>query len=241
MLLKADKIEKVYHAGRKNLHVLKGVDITLSDSRIAMILGPSGAGKSTLLHILGGLDAPSKGKVFLDGTDLYAVSDRKRALIRNKRMGFVFQFYHLLPDFSAIENVMLPAMIAGGRGFFEGRKIKAQAEELLKSVGLEERLYHKPSELSGGEAQRVALARALINDPDIVLCDEPTGNLDSKNSHHVMRIIKELCRKKQKMFLIVTHNEDLGSFADKAIYMKDGLMVEESFPPNKPDWITTDY
>jgi lipoprotein-releasing system ATP-binding protein len=226
MLITTKNIHKVYKDGKKSLHVLKGVDLSLKPGEMAVIIGPSGAGKSTLLHILGGLDAPSKGKVLFDSQDLYALSDSRRSVIRNKRMGFVFQFYHLLPEFSAMENVIMPARIGALAGkAASSSSLSERAEGLLKAVGLKDRLAHRPSELSGGEAQRVAIARALMNEPDIVFCDEPTGNLDSRSSELILELIRDLNKERKQAFLIVTHNEKLASFADRIINIRDGLLV----------------
>lgn len=225
MLIRAEKVHKIYEDGKKSLRVLKDINLSLKKAQMAAIVGPSGAGKSTLLHILGGLDEPSKGRVTFDGIDLYAIRDNERSLIRNKRIGFVFQFYHLLPEFSAIENVMMPALISGLNGSGKNR-LRKEAGRLLESVGLKARTEHRPSELSGGEAQRVAIARALINEPDIVFCDEPTGNLDSENSEIVIELIKNLNKRTEQAFAIVTHNEQMADFADNIIHIKDGVLVK---------------
>jgi len=221
MLLRADNISKRYTNGNKSLEVLKGVALSIKKSEIVAIVGPSGAGKSTLMHILAGLDRPQKGSVIFDSTDLYSLSDSKRSFIRNRRMGFVFQFYYLLSEFSALENVLMPAMISRERdGSEKGLLDKAKA--LLDLVQIKKRADHKPSQLSGGEIQRVAIARALINDPDIVFCDEPTGNLDSENAAVVLKLIKDLNRETKQAFLIVTHNEKIAGFADRVLHIEDG-------------------
>ncbi|OGW85410.1 MAG: hypothetical protein A2987_00640, partial [Omnitrophica bacterium RIFCSPLOWO2_01_FULL_45_10] len=176
VILTAHEIYKIYRNGSREIRAVDGISLQIERTKSFAIVGPSGAGKSTLLHLLGGLDNPTRGKVAFDGRDLYALSDSERARIRNRSVGFVFQFYHLLPEFTALENVMLPAMIMGF-GFRDSgigvKKIRERAENILKSVGLGDRLHHKPNELSGGEAQRVAIARALINEPALLLCDEP--------------------------------------------------------------------
>ena len=215
-MLRADNIHKIYKDGKRELHVLKGVSLELRKDEIVAIVGPSGAGKSTLLHILGGIDKPSSGKVFLDNSDFYSLDDIKRAGFRNRKIGFVFQFYHLLPDFTALENVMLPGMIKGSKN------IKNTAEILLEDVGLGKRLRHRPGELSGGEQQRVAIARALINNPKMLLCDEPTGNLDSEMGMEILNILFNLNKKHKTAIVIVTHDKEIAGRAHKTIEMKDG-------------------
>ncbi len=221
MLLKAEGIAKRYVSGNKHLDVLKGVNVSIKKGETAAIAGPSGAGKSTLLHILGGLDKPYKGKVNFDNIDLYKISDKERSFIRNSRIGFVFQSYHLLPDFSALENIMMPAML-NRRRKGQGIDIQKKAAFLLDQMGMKRRAEHKPSQLSGGEAQRIAIARALINDPDIVFCDEPTGNLDSENADVILNLIKRLNKEMGQAFLIVTHNEKVAGFAGRIVHIEDG-------------------
>ncbi len=222
-MLKAIDLSRSYKEGLKEVHALKGVSLEVKKGEILGIIGPSGAGKSTLLHLLGGLDIPTKGTVLLDGKDIYNMRDSARCRIRNRRMGFVFQFYHLLPEFSALENVMLPAMIGGQ----DRRAISQKAKNLLESVGLGPRIEHKPSELSGGEAQRVAIARSLMNDPDIVLCDEPTGNLDSEMSEGIYRLIFKLKNENDRTFVIATHHEEFIRKADRIVRIKDGILEED--------------
>jgi len=217
-MLKARDLHKFYKEDSKEVHALKGVNLEVEKGEILSIVGPSGAGKSTLLHLLGGLDMPTRGTVFLDGTDLYKISDNARCRIRNRKVGFVFQFYHLLPEFTALENVMMPAMINGSNKL----KAKERARSLLETVGLSHRMEHRPAELSGGEAQRVAIARSLMNHPDIVFCDEPTGNLDSEMSEDVCNLILTLSRKDRQTFVIATHQEDLAKRADRVLHIKDG-------------------
>ena len=216
-MLTASNIEKFYG----KLHVLKGVDISIAKGEIVSIVGSSGAGKSTLLHILGTLDKPDKGQVRLGEERVDRLSGNALAKFRNTHIGFVFQFHHLLPEFTALENVCIPGWIAGG-----SRKVVQQrASELLQSLGLAERLENKPHQLSGGEQQRVAVARALINKPAIVMADEPTGNLDSRNGRELHQLFIELRDKFQQSFLIVTHNEELAQMSDRIVHMKDGRIV----------------
>jgi len=201
--------------------VLKGVDIQVKKGEIVSIVGSSGAGKSTLLHILGTLDKADQGILQMNGTDLGSLNGKKLAAFRNKHIGFVFQFHHLLPEFSALENVCIPGWLAGRKK----TDVKERAAELLRLLGLRERLENKPNQLSGGEQQRVAVARALINTPDIVLADEPTGNLDSVNANELHRLFFDLRDKFNQTFLIVTHNEELAKLGDRVLYMKDGKII----------------
>ncbi len=208
------------HKQYGNLHVLKGVNISINKGEIVSIVGSSGAGKSTLLHILGTLDKPDAGTIFLDDVQVDKLKGKKLAAFRNTHIGFVFQFHHLLPEFTAIENVCIPGWIGG-----KNRKdITSRAAELLKILGLEGRSEHKPSELSGGEQQRVAVARALINNPSLVMADEPTGNLDSANAKELHNLFIDLRDRFKQTFLIVTHNEELAKLSDRILHMKDGLM-----------------
>jgi lipoprotein-releasing system ATP-binding protein len=219
-ILVAYKASKAYSSGAKEVKAVDGVDVTIRRGSSTVILGPSGAGKSTLLHMLGCLDNPTSGSVLLDGLDIYAFSDKERSKIRNKRIGFIFQFYHLLPEFTALENVMMPAMI---RGALKGTR--ERAKELLKSVGLERRMGHRPGELSGGESQRVAIARALINEPEALLCDEPTGNLDSKTSESIYSLLFDLKTRSNTALVIVTHDERISERTDSVIRLRDGRIV----------------
>ena len=219
-MLKAIDLHKTYFNGKAPLHVLKGVNLEINRADLLAVIGPSGAGKSTLLHLLGGLDTPSEGKVVLDEKDLYGIGERQRARIRNEKIGFVFQFYHLLGEFTALENVLLPGLILKVRG----KELKRKAQGLLEEVGLGMRMNHRPSQLSGGEQQRVALARALINEPDIVFCDEPTGNLDSENGERILELILKLNKTKDRAFVIVTHEERIVERVDKRVYIRDGVV-----------------
>lgn len=218
IVLEGIDIHKSFQTGAETLHVLKGVDIGIKRSEIVSVVGASGVGKSTLLHILGALDRPTKGKVRLDSTDVFALSDKKLAHFRNKTVGFVFQFHHLLPEFSALENVMMPRLISGE----EMSSIKEKAEHLLSEVGLADRAHHKPGELSGGEQQRVAVARALINEPQIVIADEPSGNLDRATGEELHNLISELNQKKGHIFIIATHNQLLAQRAHRIITLVEG-------------------
>jgi lipoprotein-releasing system ATP-binding protein len=212
----------------KNIHkrygaveVLKGVDITIQKGEVASIVGPSGSGKSTLLHILGTLDKADMGTVNMNGTDLHLLVGKKLAAFRNKHIGFVFQFHHLLPEFTAWENICIPGWLAGRKK----AEVKDEAIRLLGMLGLSHRVENKPNELSGGEQQRVAVARALINKPDIVMADEPTGNLDSTNAKELHQLFFDLRDKFKQTFLIVTHNEELAQLSDRVLHMKDGKIV----------------
>jgi ABC-type lipoprotein export system ATPase subunit len=224
-MIEARHIHKVYTAAGKQLEVLKGIDLAIQRGSLTALVGPSGAGKSTLLHILGGLDNPSKGSVHLFGQDLYSLTDNALSELRNKKIGFVFQFYHLLAEFTVLENVYMPALISGsGRGALNS-DTRQRALWLLKSVGLSSRIGHFPSQLSGGEQQRVALARALMNRPELLLCDEPTGNLDSATGAGIIALIQEIQRESGMTVILVTHNKELAGIAHKIFYLKDGLLA----------------
>lgn len=203
------------------IEVLKGVDIAIEKGGIVSIVGPSGSGKSTLLHILGTLDKADMGEVIMNNTVTSSLSSKKMAAFRNKHIGFVFQFHHLLPEFTALENVCIPGWLAGQKK----AAVKERAEELLKMLGIAHRMENKPNQMSGGEQQRVAVARALINNPDIVMADEPTGNLDSTNANELHQLFFDLRQKFNQTFLIVTHNEELAKLSDRVLYMKDGKIV----------------
>ena len=216
-MLTASNIHKYYG----QLWVLKGVDLTIKQGEIASIVGPSGSGKSTLLHILGTLDHPNEGEVAVKDKRIDFFNDNQVAEFRNRHIGFVFQFHHLLPEFTALENVCIPGWMAGRRK----KEVADQGISLLQMLGLGSRIDHKPNALSGGEQQRVAVARALINKPDIVFADEPTGNLDSANARELHQLFFDLRKKFNQTFLIVTHNEELAQMSDRILHMKDGKII----------------
>ena len=205
-----------------SLEVLKGIDLDIERGKVVSIVGASGAGKTTLLQIMGTLDKADSGSVIIDGIDVMKLSDAKRSAFRNKHMGFVFQFHQLLPEFTALENVMMPALIGGT----SRREARQRAEELLAFMGLADRASHKPNELSGGEKQRVAVARALVNKPDVVFADEPSGSLDTQNKQELHRLFFDLRDKMGQTFVIVTHDEQLADLADQKICMQDGRIRE---------------
>lgn len=214
------RIENI-HKSFGSLNVLNGIDLEVKQGEVISIVGPSGAGKTTLLMIMGTLDRADNGKIFVDNQDLSKLSEKKLADFRNKNIGFVFQFHQLLPEFTALENVMIPALI----GNKPKREAQTRAKELLDMMGLAERMEHKPAELSGGEKQRVAVARALINDPIVVFADEPSGSLDTENKIELHNLFFELRDKLNQTFIIVTHDEQLASITDRTIHMKDGYIV----------------
>ena len=217
MILEATDIRKRYGT----LEVLKGVSLAVKKGEIVSLVGPSGAGKSTLLHIMGTLDKPDAGKIMIEGKEISMQSEKNLSAFRNKSIGFIFQFHHLLPEFTALENVCIPAFIAGTNK----KQATQKATELLDLLKLSHRLNHKPTELSGGEQQRVAVARALMNNPALIMADEPSGNLDTNNARDLHKLFFELRDKLNQTFVIVTHNEELANMADRTVHMKDGLMV----------------
>jgi len=215
-MIKVTQIKKSYH----NLQVLKGIDLEIKKGEIVCLVGASGAGKSTLLHIMGTLDKPDSGEVLINGENVFMLPDKELSRFRNHHIGFVFQFHHLLPEFTALENIYLPALIAK----VPEKKAIAQAQELLALFNLSNRAGHKPSQLSGGEQQRIAVARALINKPSVVLADEPSGNLDSKNAKELHALFLELRNTLNQTFVIVTHNESFAAMADRTLHMADGVL-----------------
>ena len=224
IILKAKNIFKSYQTVKNvRLEILKSVYVDIEEQKISVIIGASGAGKSTLLHIMGGLDRPDSGEIIFNDTSIHNLSDEKLAKFRNNNIGFVFQFHHLLPEFTAAENIMIPQMING----VPEKKAFERGKKLLNEIGLSGRINHKPAELSGGEQQRVAVARALANDPQVILADEPTGNLDSQNSIILHELFLDLKSRLNKTFVIVTHNKDLISLADNLYEMKDGIILNK--------------
>jgi len=216
MILQANTIFKAYG----ELEILKGVSISVNKGEIVSIVGASGAGKSTLLHIIGTLDKPDRGTVIIEGKDIFSMNERQLSDFRNKHIGFVFQFHHLLPEFTALENVAIPGYISGQ----DRKAVEKRALELLDILGVAHRAQHKPSAMSGGEQQRVSVARALINNPTLILADEPSGNLDSENATALHQLFFDLRDQMQQTFIIVTHNEELARISDRTIHMRDGFI-----------------
>ncbi|MCB8767319.1 lipoprotein-releasing ABC transporter ATP-binding protein LolD [Acinetobacter soli] len=223
IVLEAKDIHKHFTDGKSTVDVIKGLSLQVKAGEFVSIVGASGSGKSTLLHVLGGLDTPSQGQVFLDGQRFDNLGEAQRGYKRNHYLGFVYQFHHLLPEFSALENVAMPLMLRAEANY---KEVKQQAEHLLDRVGLSHRLTHKPGELSGGERQRVALARALVGRPAVMLADEPTGNLDRKTALGIFELLTELKKEFNMAMLIVTHDEQLAQSADSILHMQDGLWVD---------------
>lgn len=221
-IIKASEICKSYRDTASSLEVLKNINFTVSEGEFLVIQGPSGAGKSTLLHILGGLDNPTTGAVYFKGADIYNLDESSRSDFRNRKIGFVFQFFHLLPELNALENVLLPGIL---KSWWDKKKSLKSAITLLERLGLKDRMAHRPSALSGGEQQRVAIARALINKPQVLLCDEPTGNLDSENGKIILRLLNELNRDQQITIVMVTHDKDIANVAGRILHLRDGIIL----------------
>lgn len=228
VLINAKNLIKDYRIGKSTLRVLNGVDLEIYMGEILIIIGPSGAGKSTLMHILGLLDTPTTGQVIYRGENLNRLSSRQQAERRNRHFGFVFQFYHLLPDFTALENVMMPRLISRGAPSHNSKANSEKAMEILSEVGLKERMSHRPDQLSGGERQRVAFARALVNEPEVLFCDEPTGNLDTKNAREIQDLILKLNALNNQTFIIVTHDENFARLGKRRVRIVDGRIVDQS-------------
>lgn len=231
-MIKTENIWKTYKLGEVNLTVLWGVSLVINKGSFVAIMGPSGSGKSTLLHIIGALDVPSQGKVFLEKQEISKVSEDTLAKIRGQRIGFVFQQFNLLPNLTALENVILPMVFQGTN---EKQRIE-RAKKLLTDMGLEKRFNHKPNELSGGERQRIAIARALANNPDIIVADEPTGNLDSSTGKKIMEIFINLHKEEKKTIIVVTHDPNIAGYAEETIHIKDGRIIQNHFQKEKILW-----
>jgi putative ABC transport system ATP-binding protein len=222
-MLETQEVAKVYPQGRRVVTALRGVSVEVERGEFLSLMGPSGCGKSTLLHLLGALDTPTSGRVLFDGQDLQRKSDRERSLLRRSRLGFVFQFFHLLPTLTVLENVALPLTLAGQKA----NRAEHRARVLLEEVGLCHRTVHFPEELSGGEMQRVAIARALAPEPDVVLCDEPTGNLDSAAGREILTLLQSLPREGRRAVVMVTHDRQAASYGDRIIHLRDGRVEAE--------------
>lgn len=223
-MIRLENVVRVYQMGKTLVPALRGLSLEIADGEFVAIMGPSGSGKSTLMHLVGGLDAPSEGKVLLDGVDIAQQNGNQLAELRGKKVGFVFQTFNLVPTLSALKNVELPMIFQG----VPRKERYEKARRLLEQVGLGDRLHHKPSELSGGECQRVAIARALANDPQILLADEPTGNLDAESGEQIMQILKRLNEEKKMTIIVVTHNPDVARYAHRVIRMRYGQIEEVS-------------
>ena len=225
LALELRKINKIYKGKTENIHILKDLDLKVSEGEFISILGKSGSGKSTLLNVIGMLDSIDNGEIFIEEKKIDRGNEKDIDEIKNKKIGFVFQFHYLLPEFTALENVMLPALLKGE----DKRKTEEKAKKLLEEVGLGKRLHHKPSELSGGEKQRAAISRALINDPEILLADEPTGNLDEETSNNIHNLFKRINVEKKQTIIVVTHSRELSNITDKKYYLRGGkLSLEEN-------------
>jgi len=231
-LIKLEDVWKIYQLGKVELTVLKGINLEINPGDFVTIMGPSGSGKSTLLHLIGCLDIPTRGKVFWEGQDISELSEDKLAQIRGQRVGFVFQQFNLLHNLNALENVMLPMVF---QGVSENKRIE-RAKELLRFLDLGHRIFHRPAELSGGERQRVAIARALANDPEIVVADEPTGNLDSTTGKMIMEILTDLHKKEKKTIVVVTHDPNIAGYSKQIINIKDGQIISNHKTAEKVLW-----
>jgi len=229
--IEGQNIVKQYRVGTVDTPVLRDISLKIARGEFVSIMGPSGSGKSTLLYILSGLDMPTKGSVLLNGRDISGLDDAKKSILRRRNIGFVFQFYNLIPNLNVEENIMLPVLLDGK----DMKGYKRKLDDILNVVGLSERRRHTPRELSGGQQQRVAIARALINDPDIIFADEPTGNLDSKSGAEILALLREINREQGKTVLMVTHSEDAAQYGNRMIYVRDGV-VEIRLPSKaKPE------
>ncbi|MFH1586742.1 MAG: ABC transporter ATP-binding protein [Candidatus Diapherotrites archaeon] len=222
-MIVAENITKEYKMGEVIVSALAGISIKIEEGDFVVIVGPSGSGKSTLMHILGALDHPTSGKIFVDGEDISKMDDWELAMLRRKKIGFIFQNFNLIPTLNALENVVIPTEpLSGDKSDYDKRGI-----ELLKMLGLGDRLLHKPSELSGGQRQRVSIARSLINNPEVIFADEPTGNLDTATGKHIVEIMRKLNREEKKTFVIVTHDQSLLDFANKQVFIRDGKIEKQ--------------
>ena len=223
-ILKACGLRKIYGSGETAVHALDGVNLTVEKGEFVAIVGTSGSGKSTLLHMLGGLDRPTEGKVFVDGKDIFALKDEELTIFRRRKIGFVFQTYNLIPRTSALANVEMPMLYAG----VTRKERTERAKELLELVGMKDRMHHKPDELSGGQKQRTAIARAMANDPALILADEPTGALDSATGHHIMDLFHKLHREQGKTIVLITHSRELAEETERIITLRDGVIVDDT-------------
>jgi putative ABC transport system ATP-binding protein len=219
-IIKVEKVKKIYSLGETKVHALNGVSLAVEKGDFVVIVGPSGSGKSTLLHLMGALDHPTHGSIFIDGDDISHYEDNQLAMLRRNKMGFIFQAFNLIPTLTALENVLIPTEPTK----MDPDEADKKAKEILTVVGLEHRMHHKPDQLSGGERQRVSIARSLINDPDIIYADEPTGNLDTVTGDKIIQLMKNLTIKEKKTFIVVTHDESLLNFATKKFTLRDGLL-----------------